>query len=217
MHSQAYLSLLIIPYIGIVSANIINRDTNETNSPANSAILAFPTVPNPAQAWSKRLVAGENLTVTVVFNSVFEWADTWNVITETKYGDPDSVILLGAHLDNVPAGPGINNNGSGSAALLEIINALAGFEDFPNKIRFAFWAAEEIWMIGSLHYINNLTKQEFGRIKFYFNYDMLGSPNPRFEINRDDISGRGATELFSYLATAGMPAQYAWVGLSFVS
>jgi aminopeptidase Y len=66
-----------------------------------------------------------------------------NVFVETSEGDPESVIMLGGHLDSVPMGPGINDDGSGVTALLEIMGGFAEHTGYKGKVRFAFWAAEE--------------------------------------------------------------------------
>lgn len=94
-------------------------------------------------AWAARLAAGEELIVTLLVDSVAEERETWNVIAETKEGDPNNVILLGAHLDSVQAGAGINDDGSGSAALLELMGSFKKYKGFKNKVRFAWWGAEE--------------------------------------------------------------------------
>jgi aminopeptidase Y len=65
------------------------------------------------------------------------------VLVETTEGAPDSIIMLGAHLDSVAAGPGINDDGSGVTALLEIMRGFAEHTGYKGKVRFAFWAAEE--------------------------------------------------------------------------
>lgn len=94
-------------------------------------------------AWKERLAAGETLEVTLLVDSSVENRDSWNIISETKEGDPNNVIMLGAHLDSVQAGAGINDDGSGSAALLELMGSFKKYKGFKNKVRFAWWGAEE--------------------------------------------------------------------------
>lgn len=104
---------------------------------------------------------------------------TTNVIAETPGGDEESTVMLGAHLDSVPEGPGINDNGSGSATVLEIAEELAELDTKPrNKVRFAFWGAEEIGLVGSRHYVEGLGDGDLAEISAYLNLDMTGSPNP---------------------------------------
>ncbi len=87
------------------------------------------------------------------------------------------VVILGAHLDSVPVGPGINDNGSGSMTLLELAVLLATVEAPERTVRFAFWGAEEGGPFGSAAYVEALTEEERGRVVGYLNFDMLGSPN----------------------------------------
>lgn len=94
-------------------------------------------------AWKQRLAGGESLTVTLLVDSVFEQRECWNVFAETKEGDPDSVVMLGAHLDSVQAGPGVNDDGSGTAALVNLAHHLKKYSGFKNKVRLAWWGAEE--------------------------------------------------------------------------
>ncbi|KAI1920659.1 Leucyl aminopeptidase yscIV [Ophidiomyces ophidiicola] len=101
---------------------------------------------------------------------------TWNVLAETKEGDHNNVVVLGAHTDSVEAGPGINDDGSGTIALLNIAKALTKFK-VKNAVRFGFWTAEEFGLLGSRYYVNNLPEKELAKIRLYLNFDMIGSPN----------------------------------------
>ncbi|MFE5716188.1 M28 family metallopeptidase [Streptomyces sp. NPDC056501] len=103
---------------------------------------------------------------------------TNNVIAETKGGNAANTVMLGSHLDSVTAGPGINDNGSGSAGLLQTALELAKSKDkVRNKVRFAWWSAEENGLLGSEHYVTNLTELDKKEIKLYLNFDMIASPN----------------------------------------
>jgi Zn-dependent M28 family amino/carboxypeptidase len=116
----------------------------------------------------------------------------YNVIAESKTGDPDNVVMAGAHLDSVPRGPGINDNGSGSAALLDIAENMAKVKPV-NKVRFAWWGAEEAGLIGSRAYVAGLSAEDRQRIALYLNFDMIGSPNHVFFIyDGDDSDAQGA-------------------------
>ena len=117
-----------------------------------------------------------DLQLRVVTNVVREQTETSNVIAQTNRGNPDNVVMTGAHLDSVFEGAGINDNGSGSAALLEL--ALQMKRAHPrNQVRFAWWGAEEAGLVGSTFYVNSLSQEEKDKIKVYLNYDMIGSPN----------------------------------------
>ncbi|GAA5171358.1 hypothetical protein GCM10023321_69790 [Pseudonocardia eucalypti] len=100
-----------------------------------------------------------------------------NVIAQTRTGDPNRVVFLGAHLDSVPEGPGINDDGSGVAALLELATRLGSSPGVHNAVRFAFWGSEESDMIGSAYYVKNLSGQQRQQILLYMNLDMVASPN----------------------------------------
>jgi hypothetical protein len=101
---------------------------------------------------------------------------TSNVIAETRHGDPDNVIAVGAHLDSVGTGPGINDNGSGSSTILEIAEQMAKVKP-RNKVRFLWFGAEESGLLGSEFYVANLPAEERARIAAMLNFDMVGSPN----------------------------------------
>jgi Zn-dependent M28 family amino/carboxypeptidase len=141
---------------------------------------------------------------------------TRNVIAEAGSGDPERVILVGAHLDSVPAGPGINDNASGAGAVLEIALQIArlGIET-TNRLRFAFWGAEEIELNGSNHHASSLTPDERERLRAVLNFDMLGSANhARFVYDGDGSGSEEAgppgsariEQLFrAYFAALGLP------------
>ncbi len=103
-----------------------------------------------------------------------------NVIAQTKTGATSDVVMVGAHLDSVPEGPGINDNGSGVAAILETAVQLGPSPGVKNAVRFAFWGAEELGTIGSNKYIASLNVEQLKDIALYLNYDMIGSPNPGY-------------------------------------
>ncbi len=121
---------------------------------------------------------------------------SYNVIAELPGRVDDNIVMAGAHLDSVPAGPGINDNGSGSASLLEIAEQLGNHKP-NNTIRFAWWGAEEIGLVGSTQYVNGLSEEELGDIALYLNFDMVGSPNYIFMTYDGDESG--------FIASAPVP------------
>ncbi len=103
-----------------------------------------------------------------------------NVIAQTKTGSTSDVVMAGAHLDSVPEGPGINDNGSGVAAVLETALQLGPSPGVHNAIRFGFWGAEELGLIGSRKYVESLDVNALKDIALYLNFDMLASPNPGY-------------------------------------
>ena len=93
-------------------------------------------------------------TARVKVDRVSETRTTYNVLADSPTGDPNRTVVVGAHLDSVPRGPGINDNGSGSAGILEIAEQMAARDIAPrNRVRFAFWGAEEFGLLGSEHYV----------------------------------------------------------------
>jgi Zn-dependent M28 family amino/carboxypeptidase len=117
----------------------------------------------------------------------------YNVIAELPGKNEDNVVMAGAHLDSVIEGPGIQDNGSGSAALLETALMMAKHKP-ENTLRFAWWAAEEIGLLGSTDYVEGLSAAERDRIALYMNYDMVGSPNYIFMVYDADESTFPAPE-----------------------
>jgi hypothetical protein len=138
------------------------------------------------------LVPG-GLTMHIKTETTAEIRTTRNVIAETPGGDPNHVIVIGAHLDSVSRGPGINDNGSGSATILEVAEVFAAQGRVPrNKLRFAWWSAEEQNLIGSTYYVNSLTQAEKDAIELNLNFDMIGSPNfVRFVYDGNNSAGGG--------------------------
>jgi Zn-dependent M28 family amino/carboxypeptidase len=121
-------------------------------------------------------LAAPGSTASVSTDVFLEFRTTENVIADSRRGNPDNVVMSGAHLDSVLEGPGINDNGSGSAALLETALAMAKVNP-ENQLRFAWWGAEESGLVGSTYYVNTLPEDELAQIALYMNYDMVGSPN----------------------------------------
>ncbi len=103
---------------------------------------------------------------------------TANLLATTPTGRTDRQVVVGAHLDSVQEGPGINDNGSGSSGILEIALQMAELDLQPvNQVRFAWWGAEESGLIGSQFYVDSLTKREVKNTAVNLNFDMIGSPN----------------------------------------
>jgi Zn-dependent M28 family amino/carboxypeptidase len=124
------------------------------------------------------LASTAGLQVHITTNTISETRSTVNVIAETPKGRSDRVVVVGAHLDSVAAGPGINDNGSGTASNLEIALQMAKLGIKPvNKVRFAFWGAEEEGLQGSAYYVSQLSKRDIKNIAVNLNFDMIGSPN----------------------------------------
>ncbi|MGH3787575.1 MAG: M20/M25/M40 family metallo-hydrolase [Pseudonocardiaceae bacterium] len=155
--------------------------------------------------------------VQVVTHTIAGLRNTVNVIADSPTGRDDRVVVVGGHLDSVLEGPGINDNGSGTATILEIAEQLAALRIEPrNTLRFAFWGAEELGLLGSKYYVATLPVEQRSQVAVNLNFDMLGSPNfVSFVYDGDGSSsppagppGSGPVEqvFTDYFAAQGLPA-----------
>lgn len=160
---------------------------------------------------------------TLVLDARTERFTVRNVIAQTKTGSPQDVVMVGAHLDTVPEGTGVNDNGSGVVAVLETAVQLGNAPDINHAVRFGFWGAEEVGIIGSRKYLQSLDIEQLKDIALYLNFDMLASPNAGYftydgnqstTLGRDDLiprvpEGSAGIErtLVDYLRAEGKPAQ----------
>ncbi len=166
---------------GAVAAIIFNEG-QEGRTEVLNGTLGGPGVSIPVIgttfAVGEELYSAPGARVSISASTLSEERQTSNVIAETPTGRSDRVTFVGAHLDSVPEGPGINDNGSGSAAILEVAEEISELNIKPrNKVRFAFWGAEESGLLGAEHYVGGLSKSERKNIAVYLNFDMVGSPN----------------------------------------
>lgn len=129
-----------------------------------------------ASAVGEDLASTPGAQVSVTVDYVADVRKAYNVLAETGSGDDSEIVMAGAHLDSVQEGPGINDNGTGSAALLETAIQMKRIET-NNKVRFAWWGAEESGLLGSEYYVANLAPEDEAAIALYLNFDMIGSPN----------------------------------------
>ncbi|GAA3373044.1 M28 family metallopeptidase [Streptomyces sannanensis] len=182
---------------GAVGAVIYNNTAGDLNGtlggPEAGRIPTGGITQADGEALAAAAAAGE-VTLSLDIRQLQEVRTTKNVIAETKGGDAANTVMLGSHLDSVAAGPGINDNGSGSAGLLEVALELAQTHKKPaNKVRFAWWSAEELGLLGSQAYVDELTEAQRKDIKLYLNFDMIASPNfGQFVYDGDDSDGVGA-------------------------
>ncbi|MDW4573939.1 M28 family metallopeptidase [Microbacterium sp. M3] len=157
--------------------------TNVTLIGANPTPLEIPVVSTSFQGGVSLAQPGSTATVTLAIEN----HPQKNVIAELPGRNPGNVVMAGAHLDSVPAGPGINDNGSGSAALLELAQSMQKVKP-QNTVRLAWWAAEEEGLLGSAAYVDGLNDAEKDRIALYLNFDMVASPNYIFMVYDGDES-----------------------------
>ncbi|MDP9796456.1 aminopeptidase S [Catenuloplanes nepalensis] len=154
---------------------------------------------------------------TVVQSFTYGGATGYNLIADWPGGDVNDVLMTGAHLDSVTAGPGINDNGTGSAAILETALAVAAQDLTPGRhLRFAWWGAEEQGLRGSTHYVNSLTAAARAQITGYLNFDMVGSPNPGYFVydgDNSDGTGSGPGPAGSAVIESVIEGYFAGIGV----
>lgn len=177
---------------GAAAVVIYNNTAGTINGTLGNDFTLNLPVTSVTQAVGQQLAATAALVLRVNTSTFRGIATTYNVLAESAGGNPNNVVMVGAHLDSVNAGPGINDNGSGSGAILETAVQMAKVNPF-NKLRFALWGAEESSLVGSTYYVNGLSAAEKAKIALYLNFDMIGSPNHVFFIyDGDDSDGVGA-------------------------
>jgi hypothetical protein len=148
-----------------------------TGTLGNTADVRIPVIGTSFEVGNE-LAALPGATVSVSTTTLISTVQTENVIAQTPTGRTDRVVLVGAHLDSVLEGPGINGNGSGTATTLEVALQMGKLGIQPvNAVRFAFWGAEESGLVGSQFYVDSLTKAQTKDIMLNLNFDMLGSTN----------------------------------------
>ncbi|MEU7282868.1 M28 family peptidase [Streptomyces sp. NPDC045431] len=143
---------------------------------------------------------------TTVQQFTYNGTTGYNLIADWPGGDANQVLMAGAHLDSVSSGAGINDNASGSAAVLEAALAVSRAQYKPAKhLRFAWWGAEELGLVGSKYHVNNMPSTERAKIAGYLNFDMIGSPNPGYFVYDDDPTIEKTFK--DYFAGLGVPTE----------
>ncbi|MEU3407903.1 M28 family metallopeptidase [Streptomyces sp. NPDC006670] len=179
---------------GAVGAVIYNNTAGALNGTLGDPNAGKVPTGGISQADGEKLAAeaaAGPVEVTLDVRQFRENRKTWNVVAETKGGDADNTVFLGAHLDSVAAGPGINDNGSGSAGILQVAQRLASEQKkVKNKVKFAWWSAEEFGLLGSEAYVASLTPEQKKQIKLYLNFDMIASPNAAYFVYDGDDSDK---------------------------
>jgi hypothetical protein len=199
-HAAAHGAVGVILYNGPGEVGATEHTIDGAREPPSS-ILPIPTVIisyADAQRLSEMLSDGVHIFTQMLTGE--KDVSTQNLIAQTKSGDPNNVLFIGAHSDSVPSGPGINDNGSGMLGILEVACQLTKFT-VKNAVRFGFWAAEETGQEGSHHYVQQLSEAERRRIKLYLNFDMIASPNYTIQLYKDgpNMEVPGTAEAFAEL------------------
>jgi len=172
---------LLAQRAGAAALLVIDDEPSDIRE-AFAGSLGSPGIGIPVLGTS--LAAGRALTrngvrVRLRVDATSEQRATRNVIAETRTGRRNGTIMVGAHIDSVPTGPGINDNGTGVATIVELAERLAAAgKPLGRRVRFAFWGAEELGLYGSRRYVASLSRIERRQIGGYVNLDMTGSPNP---------------------------------------
>lgn len=166
---------------------IIFNQGNDTTEARNNLIVGtlggsdIVGIPVVGASYEQGVALSQAGSTANVFVPAPEQRPQKNVIAEKKGVNDDNVVMAGAHLDSVQAGPGVNDNGSGSAALLDLAENISKLKP-QNTIRLAWWGAEEAGLIGSEEYVAELSQEEKDRIALYLNFDMVASPNYIFMV-----------------------------------
>jgi Zn-dependent M28 family amino/carboxypeptidase len=160
----------------IVADNVVEEQMGGTLGETTDVKIPVVSV-SKADGAALRLTSGP---ATVKLSAETKTMQARNVIAQTTTGLTSDVVMAGAHLDSVPEGPGINDNGSGVAAVLETALQLGSSPEIHNAVRFGFWGAEELGLIGSRKYVQSLDVNALKDIALYLNFDMLASPNPGY-------------------------------------
>ena len=158
------------------------------------------------------ITGGANITATVDVTTDVQNISTYNVLATTKSGDQNNKLALGAHTDSVLAGPGINDDGSGTIGILEVAKALSNYK-INNAVTFGFWAGEEEGLLGSTYYVANLPANESAQIRAYLNFDMVSAALLLTLITADQLrrlphrttSTPSTTEMVARSTSAALP------------
>lgn len=177
---------------GAVALIVANNEEGEEISGGTLGDQTDVLIPviSVTKAAGAQVRAQSGAPVAIRLNAGVRVEKTRNVIAQTKTGSTADVVMVGAHLDSVAEGPGINDNASGVAAVLETALQLGSSPQVNNAVRFGFWGAEEFGLLGSSDYVESLDVDALKDIALYLNFDMLGSPNPGYFTYDGDQSRR---------------------------
>jgi hypothetical protein len=162
---------------GAAAALIANDGTPGRTAPISATLFATVNIPVLVVSSGVAADLASSSTAHIELSVSTRTARAANVIADLP-GRQGGVVLLGGHLDSVASGPGINDNGSGSALVLEVARQARRLHVRPRHgLRFAFWGGEELGLLGSRSYVQSLSGRQRSRILGVLNFDMVGSPN----------------------------------------
>lgn len=187
---------------GAVAAVIYNNVPGEgvlsgtLGSPLPEQVASIGVSYELASSWIGQINANVTVNASVYIDSFVKNVSTFNLIADTKGGDPENIIMLSGHSDSVAAGPGINDDGSGSISILEVAKALSNFSTNAT-VRFAWFSGEEEGLLGSDYYVSTLLPEENQKIRVYMDFDMMASPNYAYQVYNanDKKNPNGSAEL----------------------
>jgi aminopeptidase Y len=185
---------------GAVAAVVYNNEEGTVHGsltdPSPYHVATFGLSDEEAAPFVEKLQNGESVDAIAYMDAEVHTTVTDNIVAQTVEGDPDNCVMLGGHSDSVTAGPGINDDGSGSLTLLEVATQLTKFS-VNNCVRFAWWSGEEEGLLGSDYYAATLPEEENIKIRLFMDYDMLASPNFAYQIYNatNDLNPTGSQEL----------------------
>lgn len=200
---------------GAITAVVYNNERGRLSGtlgpPVEDSVATFGISDTDAKPLIEALKNGETVEGSSYIDALLQTIGITNVIAQTKGGDQDNCVMLGGHSDSVDAGPGINDDGSGSISLLEVATQLAKYS-VNNCVRFGWWAGEEEGLLGSDWYVSQLSEEENLKIRLFMDYDMMASPNYAYQVyNANNKANPVGSEELRILYTDWYAAQ----GLNF--
>lgn len=187
---------------GVISGSLTDAAGNRIVPTIPVAFTSFDTGDALLTQYQDATKAGTALPVASIDiqATVNPNADDYNVIADSRGGDPNHVLVVDAHLDAI-YGAGMLDNASGSAAILDIAQKMHKVRP-RNKLRFIWFGGEELGLLGSTYYVNNLTPQQLGQIRYDLDADVLGTPN--YVVG---VLDPAAPDLFGRTVTTKFPDQ----------
>jgi len=162
---------------GVLSGSLVDAAGNRIVPTIPVAFTSFATGDDLFTQYNKAVGGGTalpvmSLTIKAVVNPN---ADDYNVIADSKGGDPNHVVVVDAHLDAI-YGAGMLDNASGSATILDIAQMMRKVNPL-NKLRFIWFGGEELGLLGSTAYLNSLSSSDLSKIGYDLDADVTATPN----------------------------------------
>lgn len=187
---------------GVVNGSLVDAANNRIVPTIPVAFTSFATGDYLLNQYDQAIQGGTalpvmNLDIKAVVNPN---ADDYNVIADSRGGDPNHVVVVDAHLDAI-YGAGMLDNASGSATILDVAQMMRKVQP-RNKLRFIWFGGEELGLLGSSYYVNNLSPSELGKIGYDLDADVTATPN--YVVGVLDPAG---VDLFTRTVSVTFPPQ----------